>query len=113
EVPTNLTLGARKSPTPCPPVAMELAGRSVETTTERRNNGAHTVASTLHRGLGEMPALGGCLDDRSAPVDAPRLEGSSGDSEAHRHTNARGHRYCPCVLVDVLHEQRCLWARGI
>src|SRR5699024_988431 len=56
EVPTNLTLGARKSPTLCPPVAMESAGRSVETTTERRGNGAHTVVSTLHRGLGEMPA---------------------------------------------------------
>src|SRR5699024_12790238 len=53
---SNLTLGARKSPAPCLPVAIALAGRSAETTTERRGNGAHTVVSTLHRCLGEMPA---------------------------------------------------------
>src|SRR5699024_8188799 len=61
EVPTNLTLGARKSPAPCLPVAIALAGRSVETTTERRGNGAHTVASTFHRCLGEMPAQAGSV----------------------------------------------------
>src|SRR5690625_4332658 len=43
EVPTNLRLGARNSPTLCPPVAMESEGRSVETTTERRGNGAHPL----------------------------------------------------------------------
>src|SRR5699024_2819635 len=57
----NLTLGARKSPAPCLPVAIALAGRSVETTTERRGNGAHTVASTFHRCLGEMPAQAGSV----------------------------------------------------
>src|SRR5699024_1288388 len=62
EVPTNLTLGARNSPTLCPPVAMESAGRSVETTTERRGNGAHplprrsTVASAKCRRKTSWPA---------------------------------------------------------
>src|SRR5699024_8571182 len=54
--------GARNSPTLCPPVAMESAGRSVETTTERRGNGAHplprrsTVASAKCRRKTSWPA---------------------------------------------------------